>query len=72
MNHLSYCVPRVPTRSLRLSYREFSAAAGLSCIQFPQLEDAGSNGGSGGGAGLCFFTVQLLYRPGHYDILYSS
>jgi hypothetical protein len=51
-----------------VTYREFSATAGLSCIQFPQPED----GVGSDGAGLCFFTVQLLYRPGHYDILYSS
>lgn len=48
-------------------FREFDAAAGLSCICFPQIE---SNSGSSSAVELCCFELHLLYRPGHYDILY--
>lgn len=53
-----------------IQYRDFDAAVGLSCIEFPQLD--GSEGTGAGERGLCPFQVQLLYRPGHYDILYRS
>jgi hypothetical protein len=53
-----------------LRYRAFDRAAGLSCIEFPQLDDIVSRAATAGG--LCYFQVHLLYRPGHYDILYTS
>mmetsp|Transcript_78264 Transcript_78264/g.153622 ORF Transcript_78264/g.153622 Transcript_78264/m.153622 type:complete len:293 (-) Transcript_78264:70-948(-) len=53
-----------------LDGREFDPAVGLGCIEFPQSDEGEQK--EGGAAGLCYFVVQLLYRPGHYDILYSS
>ena len=52
-------------------FRDFDAAAGLSCICFPQIEsNSDSSNGSSTAVELCCFELHLLYRPGHYDILY--
>jgi len=39
---------------------------------FPVSVDAGCSGGDGAGATSMNIEVSLLYRPGHYDILYEK
>lgn len=47
-----------------LDGRPFDVEKGLSCIHFRPEEDLQD--------GACPFVIHLLYRPGHYDILYNE
>lgn len=49
---------------LILFFRSFDATKGLSFVTFPESSIEADNGPSDE------FKVDLLYRPGHYDVLY--
>ena len=65
---------------IRIEYMDghaFDAASGLNFVLVPE-EGAGAGAGAGADAGVgaeteaaARFTVCLLYRPGHYDVLYK-
>jgi len=62
---------RVKVSIQYLDGRSFDAATGLDVHVFPSASDEA--GGAEGGAGAVASstpTVHLLYRPGHYDVLY--
>mmetsp|Transcript_8820 Transcript_8820/g.14676 ORF Transcript_8820/g.14676 Transcript_8820/m.14676 type:complete len:291 (+) Transcript_8820:70-942(+) len=57
----------IPVSIEYLDGRDFNPVEGLSCIQFPQRDSVEPVDTAAVG---CPFVVTLLYRPGHYDILY--